>query len=66
MIRDKLIEHINNMKVGEALLLENDALFKALTIALNIESAAECADTLTNKDLLSVKQPPQILLPTPA
>ena len=49
MIRDQLIEHTNNVKVRERLLLEKDELLlsDAVTIAFNVESAAECAATLT-------------------
>ena len=49
MIRDQLIEHTNNVKVGERLLLERDELLlsEAVAVAFDVESAAECAATLT-------------------
>jgi len=49
MIRDQLIERTNKAKVRETLLLEADDLSpsRALTIDLQVASAAECTATLT-------------------
>ncbi|KAL0150690.1 hypothetical protein M9458_053994, partial [Cirrhinus mrigala] len=51
MIRDQLIEHTNNNKIRETLLLQPDdlTLYKAIAIAFQVESAAECAATLTSQ-----------------
>ncbi len=51
MIRDQLIEHTNNEKILEVLLLESDdlSLSRAIAIAYQVESAAECAATLANQ-----------------
>ncbi|KAG1938438.1 thy-1 membrane glycoprotein [Pimephales promelas] len=55
MIRDQLIEHTNNAKVRETLLLEPDdlSLPRAITIALQIESAAACASALTKQQTIT-------------
>ncbi len=59
MIRDQLIEHTNDAKVRETLLLEPDdlSLSRAITIALRIESPAACASALS-KQLSRTAQPP--------
>ncbi len=53
MIRDQLIEHTNMEKLREMLLLEPDdlTLAKALQLAFQVESAADCTAQL--KQLLS-------------
>ncbi len=55
MIRDQLIEHTNDAKVRETLLLEPDdlPLSWAITIALRIESAAACAAALTKQQTIA-------------
>ncbi len=55
MIRDQLIEHTNDAKVRETLLLEPDdlSLSRAITIALRIESAAACASALTKQQTIA-------------
>ncbi len=55
MIRDQLIEHTNDTKVRETLLLEPDdlSLSRAITIALRIESAAACASALTKQQTIA-------------
>ncbi len=55
MIRDQLIEHTNDTKVCETLLLEPDdlSLSRAITIALRIESAAACASALTKQQTIA-------------
>ncbi len=60
MIRDQLIEHTNDAKVRETLLLEPDdlPLSRAITIALRIESAAACASALTKQQTIADCQPP--------
>ncbi len=59
MIHDQLIEHTNDAKVRETLLLEPDdlSLSRAITIALRIESPAACASALS-KQLSRTAQPP--------
>lgn len=51
MVRDELIEHMNNPEARKTLLLEADdlSLSRALTITLQIESAAECSAILTQQ-----------------
>lgn len=51
MIRNQLIEHTNNNKIRETLLLQPDdlTLSKAIARAFQVESAAECAATLTSQ-----------------
>jgi len=53
IIRDQLIEHTNKAKVRETLFLEVDdlSLSRALTIALQVESMAECAAMLTKQQV---------------
>ena len=52
MIRDQLIERTTQAKIRETLLLESDdlTLAKAVAIAFQIESAAECAAKLTQTE----------------
>ncbi len=63
MIRDQLIEHTNDAKVRETLLLEPDdlSLSRAITIALRIERAAACASALTKQQTIAARLP----TPTP-
>ncbi len=51
IIRDQLIEHTNTEKIWEVLLLKSDdlSLSRAIAIAYQVESAAECAATLANQ-----------------
>ncbi len=55
MIRDQLIEHTNDAKVRETLLLEPDdlPLSRAITIVLRIESTAACASALTKQQTIA-------------
>ncbi len=71
MICDQLIEHTNDTKVRETLLLEPDdlSLSRAITIALRIESAAACALALTKQQTIAdcpapSPMPPSILQPS--
>ncbi len=68
IIRNQLIEHTNDAKVRETLLLEPDdlPLSRAITIAVRIESAAACASALTKQqtiaDCLAPSPMPQSML----
>ncbi len=55
MIRNQLIEHTNDAKVRETLLLEPDdlSLSRAITIALRIESPAACASALSKQQTIA-------------
>ncbi|RXN34374.1 gypsy-16 si [Labeo rohita] len=71
MIRDQLIEHTNDAKVRETLLLEPDdlSLSRAITIAVRIESAAACASALTKQQTIAdcpapCPMPPSTLQPS--
>ncbi|XP_048842528.1 uncharacterized protein LOC125715236 isoform X3 [Brienomyrus brachyistius] len=56
MIRDQLIEHVNNSNIRERLLLESDlTLDKTLTLASQVESAIQQAKTITGNDSVSVQ-----------
>ncbi|ROL51965.1 hypothetical protein DPX16_19484 [Anabarilius grahami] len=52
MIRNQLIEHTNDNKIRETLLLQPDdlTLSRAIVVAFQVESAAECVATLTNQN----------------
>lgn len=67
MIRDQLIEHTNNTKVRETLLLEPDdlTLSRAMTIALQVESAAAYTSALTNPQAIAAASAPSSM-PTPS
>ncbi len=60
MIRDQLIEHTNDAKVRETLLLEPDdiSLSRVITIALQIENAGACASALTRQQTIADCPPP--------
>ncbi|KAL0148985.1 hypothetical protein M9458_055789 [Cirrhinus mrigala] len=71
MIRDQLIEHTNDAKVRETLLLEPDdlSLSPAITIAVRIESAAACVSALTKQQTIAdcpapSPMPPSTLQPS--
>ncbi|KAL0148064.1 hypothetical protein M9458_056604 [Cirrhinus mrigala] len=71
MIHDQLIEHTNDAKVRETLLLEPDdlSLSRAITIAVRIESAAACASALTKQQTIAdcpapCPMPPSTLQPS--
>ncbi|XP_048853518.1 uncharacterized protein LOC125721593 isoform X2 [Brienomyrus brachyistius] len=56
MIRDQLIEHVNNSNIRERLLLESDlTLDKTLTLASQVESAIQQAKTITGNDSVPVQ-----------
>lgn len=52
IIHDQLIEHTNDNKIREILLLQPDDLMlsRAIAVAFQVESAAECVATLTNQN----------------
>lgn len=80
IIHDRLIEHTNNNKIRKTLLFQPDDLMVsraiAVAVAFQVESAAECAASLTSQiksahsqltfmeSTPPVKQPPVQLLPT--
>lgn len=56
MIRDQLIEHLNNPSIRERLLLEPDlTLDKALTIAIQVESAVHQAKAIVSDSSVPVE-----------
>ncbi|XDV17686.1 hypothetical protein PO909_023512 [Leuciscus waleckii] len=65
MILDQFIEHTNNAKLRETLLLEPDdlSLSQAITIALQIESAAACASALTKQQTITDHPAPSPMPP---